>query len=268
MAEWKTRIPFDVTQTDVKFDIKCVNLSQFYSAVLKELDIKRRAKIEMGVMNRPHSKSRSRTVSTLDVAAGHEYGNSFVTPRPFLSTSANEFVNGSFEQETKQNYTYLGAFIKRLAKKLYATIMDCFVTGGFGKWMPLSEEYKRRTGRTEPPLIDTGRLMGAIYVKYEGYTITGKSVGGMFATKQVIWDESDKSQGLSKKRIINLETIKEKRVKEKHKAKVVEAQQNIQKYVPEEKQYDPVILVNKETKKREKLEYQKALERIRKARGK
>lgn len=266
MAQWKTRIPFDVSQADVKFDVRCVNLSQFYSAVLKELDIKRRAKLEMGIIDRTHTKAHGRTVSTLQVAAGHEYGNSFTPPRPFLSTSANEFVNGSFEEEVKKDYTYLGAFIKRLAKKLYSTIMDCFMTGGFGKWMPLSEDYKKRTGRTDPPLIDTGRLLGSVYVKYEGYTISGKEVGGMFATKQIIWDESDKSQGLTKKRIIDLETNKEKKVKEKQKAKV-EAVQAV-KPAPEEKPYDPLIIVSKESDMKAKRAAEAAIARYKKMRGK
>lgn len=162
-----------------KFDIKAINLNRFYDEVQKELGIKKSSFLEMGVEERTHHKDKTRTVTTTQIAAGHEYGNTYTPPRPFLSTSANEFVNGSFQEDVKQEYTYLGAFLKRLAKKLYATVVECFMSGGFGKWLPLTENYKQRTGRTDPPLLDTGKLLSSVYVRYEGYTISGKNTGGM-----------------------------------------------------------------------------------------
>lgn len=250
-----------------RFDIKAINLNKFYSAVSKELGLDKKSSLEMGVQERTHHKDRTRTVTTTQIAAGHEFGNSFVQPRPFLRTSANEFVNGSFQEDVKQDYVYLGAFLKRLAKKLYSTVIECFLSGGFGQWLPLKESYMKRTGRVDPPLLDTGALMGSVYVKYEGYTITGKHTGGTLVTNTIIWDESDKSQGLTKKRIIDLNKSKEKKIKEKQKAKVIAAQK-IREPIPEEKEYDPVIMVNKESKKRVKSAVAAALERIRKARGK
>lgn len=162
-----------------RFDIKALNLNKFYSDIQNELGIKKSSMLEMGVEERTHHKDKTRTVTTTQIAAGHEYGNSYTPPRPFLHTSANEFVNGSFQEDVKQDYVYLGAFLKRLAKKLYSTVVECFMSGGFGKWLPLTDEYRRRTGRTDPPLVDTGKLLSSVYVRYEGYTISGKNTGGI-----------------------------------------------------------------------------------------
>lgn len=220
-----SRIPFDVSQADIKVDVKCINLNHFYSEVAQELGIKRLSSLELGVIERTHHVDRTRTVTTTQIAAGHEYGNTFTHPRPFLTTSANEFVNGDFSKDVKQEYTYLGAFLKRLARKLYTTVIDCFTTGGFGKWIPLSENYKQRTGRTDPPLLDTGKLLGSVYVKYEGYTISGKTAGGTIATREVLWDESDTKEGLKKVRRVNTQTEKkisaeEIRKKEEQQARI------------------------------------------------
>lgn len=165
-----------------KLDIKAINLNRFYDDVQKELGIKKSSFLEVGVEEATHHTDKTRTVTTTQIAAGHEFGNSFTPPRPFLSTSANEFVNGSFQEEVKEEYTYLGAFLKRLAKKLYSTVVKCFMSGGFGKWLPLTDEYKKRTGRTDPPLVDTGKLLSSVYVRYEGFTVSGKRTGGMVSS--------------------------------------------------------------------------------------
>ena len=165
-----------------KFDIKAINLNRFYDEVQNELGIKKSSFLEMGVKERTHHVDKTRIVTTTQIAAGHEYGNSFTPSRPFLHTSANEFVNGDFSKDVKQEYTYLGAFLKRLAKKLYATVVECFMSGGFGKWLPLTDNYKQRTGRTDPPLLNTGKLLSSVYVRYEGYTISGKNTGGMISS--------------------------------------------------------------------------------------
>lgn len=184
--------------TGAKFEIKALNLNQFYSDVVKELGIKRLSSLELGVTERVHHRDKTRTVTTTQIAAGHEFGNSFTPPRPFLSTSANQFVNGDFKEDVKQDYTYLGAFLKRLAKKLYATTIECFMSGGFGTWLPLSEKYKQRTGRTDPPLVDTTKLMSSIYVKYEGYTVSGKTTGGRVSTSNDFFIEEDAKKDIPK----------------------------------------------------------------------
>lgn len=166
---------------DIKIDVRCLNLNQFYSSVVKELGIKRLSSLEIGVIEKQHPKKnyQGRTVTTNQIAEGQEHGNSFTSARPFLVPSANRFVKSDFKKDVKQDYKYLGSFLKRLARKLYWTIAECFFTNGFGKWVPLSEEYMKKTGRTPTPmLIDTGTLFSSIYVKYEGYTISGKTTGG------------------------------------------------------------------------------------------
>lgn len=165
-----------------KFEVKALNLNQFYADVVKELGIKRLSSLELGVIERTHHHDKKRTVTTTQIAAGHEFGNTYTPARPFLSTSANYFVDGDFQEDVKQEYTYLGAFLKRLAKKLYKTVIDCFTSDGFGSWLPLTERYKQRTGRVEPALIDTGKLLSSVYVKYEGYTISGKTTGGRISS--------------------------------------------------------------------------------------
>ncbi len=201
------------------FDIKAINLNRFYDSVIKELGVKRLSSLEMGVLERPHPnpKNAKRGVTTLDVAAGHEYGNSCTIPRPFLTTSANKFVNESFEEDVKQEYTYLGAFLKRLAKKLYSTVIECFITGGFGTWVHLSEEYKKRTGRTDPPLIDTGALLGSVYVRYEGYTVSGKTAQGTLYTSTVEQKTKDSESGVTKKRASDLRIYEKKTAEEQQK---------------------------------------------------
>lgn len=228
-----SRIPYDVRLSDIKVDVKSINLNHFYSEVAQELGIKRLSSLELGVIERTHHVDRTRTVTTTQIAAGHEYGNSFTPPRPFLSTSANAFVNGDFSKDVKQEYTYLGAFLKRLARKLYTTVIDCFTNGGDGRFvrfLPLKDSYKKRTGRVDPPLLDTGKLLGSVYVKYEGYTISGKTAGGMIATREVLWDESDTKEGLKKVRRVNTQTEKkisaeETRKKEEQKARLAAKKQ-------------------------------------------
>lgn len=175
-----------------RIDVKCLNLNQFYSAVVKELGIKRLSSLELGVMEKTHPKKnyRGQTVTTTQIASGQEHGNSFTPARPFLKPSANEFVKSDFSKDVKEEYTYLGAFLKRLARKLYYKVIECFFTNGFGKWVPLSEVYMEKTGRKpNPMLLDTGTLFSSIYVKYEGYTISGKATGGVVGG---ITEEEDK----------------------------------------------------------------------------
>lgn len=177
---------------DIRFDVKCLNLNQFYDAVIKELGIKKLSSLELGVMEKQHPKKNrlGQTVTTVQVAAGQEFGNSMTPPRPFLAPSANRFVKSDFSKDVKQEYTYLGSFLKRLARKLYQTVIECFFTNGFGKWTPLSDRYMKETGRTPTPmLVDTGTLFSSVYVKYEGYTISGKMTGGVVGG---ITEEEDK----------------------------------------------------------------------------
>lgn len=234
-----------------KFDIKAINLNRFYDEVQKELGIKKSSFLEMGIEERTHHKDKTRTVTTTQIAAGHEYGNSFTPPRPFLHTSANEFVNGDFSKDVKQEYTYLGAFLKRLAKKLYATVVECFMSGGFGKWLPLTENYKQRTGRTDPPLIDTGKLLSSVYVRYEGYTISGKQTGGMVSAD--LGQEVDTKKDVPRKKIANVKPQKDNIV--------------IKKTYLQPKE-DVLATETEASRRRVQSEVEKALERIRKARGK
>ena len=234
-----------------KIDIKAINLNRFYDEVQNELGIKKSSFLEMGVEERTHHRDRTRTVTTTQIAAGHEYGNSFTPPRPFLSTSADEFVNGDFSKDVKQDYTYLGAFLKRLAKKLYATVVECFMSGGFGKWLPLTENYKQRTGRTDPPLLDTGKLLSSVYVRYEGYTISGKQTGGMVSAD--LGQEVDTKKDVPRKKITKIKPQKDKIV--------------IKKTYLQPKE-DALATETEASRKRVQSEVERALERIRKARGK
>jgi len=237
-----------------KFDIKAINLNRFYDEVAKELGIKKSSFIEMGVEERVHSRKHGRTVTTTQIAAGHEYGNSFTPPRPFLSTSANEFVNGDFSKDVKQDYTYLGAFLKRLAKKLYGTVVECFMSGGFGKWLPLTENYKKRTGRTDPPLLDTGKLLSSVYVRYEGYTISGKNTGGMI------------SADLGQEKDTKIDKPKRNRVDSSLKKQGIKISK--EKVVAKPKEREFLYIENKQSQQRVQSEYEKALERIRAMKGK
>lgn len=234
-----------------RFDIKALNLNKFYSDIQNELGIKKSSMLEMGVEERTHHVDRTRTVTTTQIAAGHEFGNTFVQPRPFLHNSANEFVNGDFSKDVKQEYVYLGAFLKRLAKKLYATVVECFMSGGFGKWLPLTDNYKQRTGRTDPPLFDTGKLLSSVYVRYEGYTISGKQTGGMISVD--LEQEVDTKKDVPRKKITKIKPQKDKIV--------------IKKTYLQPKE-DTLATETEASRKRVQSEYEKALERIRKARGK
>lgn len=248
-----------------KFDIKAINLNRFYDEVQKELGIKKSSFLEMGVEERTHHRDKTRTVTTTQIAAGHEYGNSFTPPRPFLHTSANEFVNGDFSKDVKQDYVYLGAFLKRLAKKLYGTVVECFMSGGFGKWLPLTENYKQRTGRTDPPLLDTGKLLSSVYVRYEGYTISGKNTSGLISSDFVEEKDNSKKQPKQAKVSFSAEKIKLPKIKNEQEAMMFR--------IAQEKQVERIQYINKYgikkyKEKKEELEtmfQQKAIEKIMKA---
>ena len=75
-----------------------------------------------------------------------------------------------------------------------------------------------KTGRTNPPLIDTGQLMSAIYAQYEGFTVSGKQVGGFMQSDFYnIEDSTPKSKQELKQeavkfreKILQMRSIKQK----------------------------------------------------------
>ena len=181
---------------DPNIDIRVVNLSNFLKDLERELNLKATGSfITIGVEERPYftpqrirktflpnrtimGTSFRTTTSTSQIAAGHEFGNSWQPRRSFLETTARRFVKQSMKDIVSKDYKYIGSFLKALTVKLYDMIVECFTTSGWGSWKALSEKYKKITGRTDPPLIDTGQLLSAVYAQYEGFTVKGRNIGG------------------------------------------------------------------------------------------
>lgn len=168
-----------------EIDIRFINLGSFVREVEKELTRTAGAgsAITIGVEERPYYPNRTnintatRTTTSV-IAAGHEFGLSNLPRRSFLELSARRFVKSNLQDIADRDYTYIKSFLKALTIKLYDTIMKCFLTGGFGTWKKLTREYKNLAGRRDPALIYTGQLMSAVYAQYEGFTVSGKQVGG------------------------------------------------------------------------------------------
>ena len=193
MTNWYNKNP--------EIDIRFVNLGSFSKEVERELmkNAGVGSAITIGVQERPYygrirtesnrglvgTKTRKtklygkpKVVSTSMIAAGHEFGLSNLPRRSFLELSARKFVKSNLQKIADRNYTYIKSFLKALTVKLYDMIIDCFFTSGWGSWKLLTDDYMKRTGRSNPPLIDTGQLMSAVYAQYEGFTVSGKQVGG------------------------------------------------------------------------------------------
>lgn len=176
---------------NTNIDIRAINLGSFVKQIEDELR-PRTSVIVMGVEDRPYYPPQGnkggrengrgfvgakKSVSTAQIAAGHEFGTSFQPRRSFLETTARRFVSrGNLQRIADRDYSYTGSFLKALATKLYDMVIRCFLSHGWGTWKPLSEAYKDKTGRIEPALVDTGQLMSAVYVNYEGYTVSGKHI--------------------------------------------------------------------------------------------
>lgn len=216
MTNWYNKNP--------EIDIRVINLSEFSREVEREL-LKNAgvgSAITIGVQERPYYGrirtesnrglvgtttrktklyGKPRVVSTSMIAAGHEFGLSNLPKRSFLELSARKFVKSNLQKIADKNYTYIKSFLKALTVKLYDTIIKCFLTSGFGTWKPLTDDYMKRTGRSNPPLIDTGQLMSAVYAQYEGFTVSGKQVGG-FAQSDFFNIDDDGTTEKDKKEII------------------------------------------------------------------
>lgn len=209
-------------------NVKAVNLSDFFRQVEKELKLKKGSYITIGVEERSHwgrvkeegenrglvgNKSR---VTTTQIAYGHEFGNSFTPKRSFLKLTADRFVKSNLSEIAKKDYKYIGSFLKALTTKIYDMIIDCFVSNGFGTWRPLSEDYKKDTGRSEPALIDTGQLMTAVYAQYEGFTVKGKQVGRYMSSDFISGfantEDKDKKPVPTKEKKAIVAPIKEKNI--------------------------------------------------------
>lgn len=222
MTNWYNKNP--------DIDIRFINLPDFVRQVEKELVSKTGSTITIGVQERPYfipKKGSGRremgdnvrtTTSTSLIAAGHEFGNSRQPRRSFLELSARRFVKSNLQQIADRNYKYVKSFLKALTTKIYDTIIDCFLTSGWGTWKKLSKKYMEKTGRTNPPLIDTGQLMSAIYAQYEGFTVSGKQVGGFMQSDFYnIEDSTPKSKQELKQeavkfreKILQMRSIKQK----------------------------------------------------------
>lgn len=201
-----------------KIDIRAINLSKFSKEIERELNAHPGSFITIGVEERPYflpnrgsgrrsmSSNIRTTTSTSQIAAGHEFGLSNLPRRSFLETTARRFAKSNLQKIAGRNYTYVKSFIKALTSKIYDMIIDCFLTSGWGSWKPLTREYKQKTGRTEPPLIDTGQLMSAVYAQFEGFTVSGKQVGGYFNSDFYNIDDAgtEKLEKQDKKEVLKL----------------------------------------------------------------
>lgn len=198
MTNWYNKNP--------EIDIRVINLSEFSREVERELlkNAGAGSAITIGVEERPYYPNRTnintatRTTTSV-IAAGHEFGLSNLPRRSFLELSARKFVKSNLQQIVDKDYTYIKSFLKALTIKLYDTIMKCFLTGGFGTWKKLKKEYKDRAGRRDPALIYTGQLMSAVYAQYEGFTVSGKQVGGFMQSE--LYKLSDNGGKLKVERI-------------------------------------------------------------------
>lgn len=216
-------------------DIRAVNLSTVSREIERELKVHPGSYITVGVEERPYfipNKGRGRrsmgtnvrtTTSTSLIAAGHEFGNSFQPRRSFLETTVRRFVKTNLQKIADRDYTYVKSFVKALTAKVYDMLIECFVTSGWGTWKALSEKYKRNTGRTEPPLIDTGQLMSALYAQFEGFRVSGKQFGGFMQSDFYNMEDSnpkDKKEikidvDKNKAKTTQIKTIKQKAEKAK-----------------------------------------------------
>lgn len=218
-------------------DIRAVNLSTVSREIERELKVHPGSYITVGVEERPYfipkkgSGRRSMgtnvrtTTSTSLIAAGHEFGNSFQPRRSFLETTVRRFVKTNLQKIADRDYTYVKSFVKALTAKIYDMLIDCFLTSGWGTWKALSEKYKRKTGRTEPPLIDTGQLMSALYAQFEGFRVSGKQFGGFMQSDFYNMEDSnptsrDKKEvkvdnDKNKEKTTQVKTIKQKAEKAK-----------------------------------------------------
>lgn len=203
-------------------DIRAVNLSTVSREIERELKVHPGSYITVGVQERPYfipkkgSGRRSMgtnvrtTTSTSLIAAGHEFGNSFQPRRSFLETTVRRFVKTNLQKIADRDYTYVKSFVKALTAKIYDMLIDCFLTSGWGTWKALSEKYKRKTGRTEPPLIDTGQLMSALYAQFEGFRVSGKQFGGFMQSDFYNMEDSNPTSRDKKEIKIDNDKNKEK----------------------------------------------------------
>lgn len=217
-------------------DIRAVNLSTVSREIERELKVHPGSYITVGVQERPYfipkkgSGRRSMgtnvrtTTSTSLIAAGHEFGNSFQPRRSFLETTVRRFVKTNLQKIADRDYTYVKSFVKALTAKIYDMLIDCFLTSGWGTWKALSEKYKRKTGRTEPPLIDTGQLMSALYAQFEGFRVSGKQFGGFMQSDFYNMEDSSDTKSKSdlrkeaavfREKILQMRSIKQKAEKVK-----------------------------------------------------
>lgn len=217
-------------------DIRAVNLSTVSREIERELKVHPGSYITVGVEERPYfipNKGSGRrsmgtnvrtTTSTSLIAAGHEFGNSFQPRRSFLETTVRRFVKTNLQKIADRDYTYVKSFVKALTAKIYDMLIDCFLTSGWGTWKALSEKYKRKTGRTEPPLIDTGQLMSALYAQFEGFRVSGKQFGGFMQSDFYNMEDSSDTKSKSdlrkeaaafREKILQIRSIKQKAEKAK-----------------------------------------------------
>lgn len=173
---------------DIKVRVKDYN--KFKNDIIKEL-MPKGSKISIGVVDRPHAQAyRSQKsehskggalfrTTTTQIAAVHEYGLGKNPRRSFMRDTVKRWLFKDVGSLALKNYKRVDFFLKALANKVYDRVQEAFETNGWGQWKALSDEYKRRTGRTDDQiLVDTGQLRAAIYTEYAGETTTGKKISG------------------------------------------------------------------------------------------
>lgn len=175
---------------DVRIQAK--DTRKFYNDIIKEI-MPKSSKIVIGVKDRPHydrpevSIEHSKGIngissaSTSEIAKAHEYGIG-VPRRSFIRDTMKKWLRLDAAKQAQKTYKRVDYFLKALSQKIYDRVQEAFDTNGWGKWKALSDKYKQETGRTDTNILtDTGQLRGAVYVAYEGVTLTGKSVSGIGA---------------------------------------------------------------------------------------
>lgn len=179
----------------IKFEIAEQQKKRFEDEVKKLLKLED-SKVKIRVAQRLHYErvkkrkggftvSRTPTSSTEDLARIHEFGMEGLPKRSFIRLPVQKFfIRDLLDVLTK--YKRVDFMLWAAAKKVYERIQEAFDTNGWGEWAPLSEKYKKESGRREPPgLTSTGQLRGAVYVVSENKRGEEKRIGYQ-TSKQVL----------------------------------------------------------------------------------
>lgn len=203
---------------DVRIKVK--DSRKFCNDLIKKI-LPKSSKIIVGITDRPHAEpfrteksehSKGGAVlsklSTSQIGEIHEYGLGNMPRRSFVRDTLDKWLYRDALKLADKEYKRIGNFLKALSNKIYDRIQEAFETNGWGQWQALSDEYMRKTGRTDSQiLVDTGQLRAAIYTEYEGKTKTGRETSGGHSAQRAdagkyrkfgkMWTESLYNRGRS-----------------------------------------------------------------------